>query len=257
MPGRLARGEQLDRVHDDPLVERGHQPEVVGDRQERRRRQQLALAVRHAHEDLGAVDLAACRARRSAARRARSRRRARARGGCDRTSRAGGAAASARCCRCPRPRRGCVPFSLASYIATSASTISSSAVSPSPRSTTRRPIEAVTDDRLLVHERRAVRRAARAAARARRRGRRRALAVGQDDPELVAAEPSDARRSRACAARAMRAIGRQHVVAGGVPVGVVDVLEVVDVDDEHRGRRHRGGRRWPPCDRAPRRNGAG
>ena len=29
---------------------------------------------------------------------------------------------------------------------------------------------------------------------------------------------------------------RQHLVSGGVPVGFVEVLEVVDVSDEHRGR---------------------
>ena len=55
-----------------------------------------------------------------------------------------------------------------------------------------------------------------------------------DDHELVAAEPRD-RVGRAHGGREPARERDQHRVAGGVAVEVVDALEVVDVDVEHRG----------------------
>ena len=62
-----------------------------------------------------------------------------------------------------------------------------------------------------------------------------AAAVAEDDPELVPAEPAD--HVRVAGPLHEQAGDRcQDVVARAVAVGVVDVLEVIDVDDQHRGR---------------------
>ena len=63
--------------------------------------------------------------------------------------------------------------------------------------------------------------------------RRGLVARGEDHRELLAAEPAD----DVGAAHGLRQLARErteHLVAGAVPVHVVDALEVVDVEHQHR-----------------------
>ena len=90
---------------------------------------------------------------------------------------------------------------------------------------------AVHGDRAVVQRHRE-RRARRAPAR-RPRGRRRAAV--HDDGELVAADAGD---DVAGAHAAAQPLGEheQQLVTGGVAAAVVDVLEVVEVDEQHADR---------------------
>ena len=67
------------------------------------------------------------------------------------------------------------------------------------------------------------------------------IACPDDDRELLAAGPADVVRLAYDAAELRREL-RQHLVADGVPVDVVDALEVVEVEHQQRhGRRLLGG----------------
>ena len=93
-------------------------------------------------------------------------------------------------------------------------------------------------------DRHAARRADRVEQLAGDRARRRRRSVRrEDDAELVAAEPADASVARTRAAGAPARTARSMLVADRVAVGVVDVLEVVDVERDDGGRRRRGGGR--------------
>ncbi len=61
------------------------------------------------------------------------------------------------------------------------------------------------------------------------------VAGGDDDGELLAADPADDVRRAHRGAQVVRQ-ARQHLVAGAVAVDVVDLLEVVDVDHHERHR---------------------
>ena len=65
------------------------------------------------------------------------------------------------------------------------------------------------------------------------------VAVGAEDDELVAAEPADGVAGPGAAGQPLGELPQQ-VVADLVPEGVVDLLEAVDVEEEHGHRRPAG-----------------